>query len=150
LRVTIMSPDTPMFGRITIGTNRISLGRAGTTTLLVRVSEQMRKLRATEESIIQIELSRSPLPDATTFDRLARQEQQFAERIETDPTAESPWPGITIGRVSECMASPEYEAFNEICDPEKRMLLTPEQINEIQWAYQRAYPDCARHFPKML
>lgn len=143
-----MSPDTPLFGRITIGSSRISLGRAGTTTLFVRALEQIRKLRVSEEHVIQIELSRAPIPDSTTFDKLARQEQQFAERLVTDPNAMSPFPGLTVGQVAEAMASPEYEAFNEICNPEKRIGLTPEQINEIQWTYQRAFPECAKYFPK--
>jgi hypothetical protein len=142
-----MSPDTPLFGRITIGANRISLGRAGTTALMIRVLEQMRKVRASEDSVIQIELSRAPLPDATTFDRLARQEQQLAERVITDPDAASPFPGITVGRVAEVMSSPEYEAFNEVCDPDKRAGLSPDEVNNIQWAYQRAFPDCAPFFP---
>lgn len=143
-----MSPDTPMFGRMTIGANRVSLGRGGTTTLLVRVAEQLRKLRPSDDTVIQIELSRNHLPDTTTFDKLARAEQQLAERIVTDLDAESPFPGITIGRVAEIMATPEYERMNEICDPEKRMLLTPEEINEITWAYQRIAPDEWPFFPK--
>lgn len=149
--VTIMSPDTPLFGRMTIGTNRVSLGRAGSTTLLVRVSEQLRKLRPNDATVIQIELSRSPLPDSTTFDRLAREEQQFSERIITDPSAPSPWPGITVGTVAQAMASPEYEMYNEIAaDPNKRIGMSPEEIQHIIDAYANMFPDCISHFPKWV
>lgn len=142
-----MSPDTPLFGRITLNGNRISLGRGGTTTLFVRALEQIRKLRVGDDMVIQIEMSRGPLPDATTFDKLARAEQQLSERVITDTDAPSPFPGITVGRVAEVMMTPEYERMNEICDPEKRMTMTPQEINEIQWAYQKVAPDCWRFFP---
>lgn len=146
-----MSPDTPMFGRMTIGTNRVSLGRAGSTTLLVRVSEQLRKLRPNDSTVIQIEFSRSPLPDSSTFDKLAREEQQFAERIQTNPDAPSPWPGITVGTVAQAMASPEYEMYNEIAsDPTKRIGMTQEEIDRIINAYGTMFPDCISHFPRWV
>lgn len=146
----IMSPDTPMFGRITIGANRISLGRGGSTALLVRVAEQLRKIRPSDDTVIQIELSRNHLPDATTFDRLARTEQQFAERVITDPTQESPFKGITVGRVAEVMMTPQYEAYEAICEPEKRMTMTRDEILEVVRAYSEIAFDCITHFPKWV
>lgn len=145
-----MSPDTPMFGRITIGANRTSLGRAGTTTLLIRVAEQLRKVRPSDDTVVQIELSRNLLPDSTTFDKLSRAEAQFAERVIADPTTASPFPGITVGRVAEVMATPEYEAFEAICEPEKRMSMTLEEIREITAAYSEVAFDCITHFPKWV
>lgn len=139
-----------MFGRVTIGANRISLGRAGTTTLLIRVAEQLRKIRPADDTVVQIELSRNLLPDATTFNQLARAEAQFAERVIVDPTLESPFPGITIGRVAEVMATPEYEAYEAICEPDKRMSMTLEEIREIIRAYSEIAFDCITHFPKWV
>lgn len=139
-----------MFGRLTVGANRVSLGRGGTTVLLIRIAEQLRKLRPSEDTVIQIELSRNNLPDSSTFDKLARAEQQFVERIETDPNAPSPWPGITVGTVAQAMESPEYIAYAEICDPEKRMGLNLFEIKEIFDAYFQAFPECAVHFPKWI
>ena len=145
-----MSPDTPMFGRLTVGANRVSLGRAGTTTLLIRLAQEIRKLRPNDDTVIQVELSRSPIPDSTTFDRLARSEQQLAERIITNLDAQSPFPYITVGRVAEVMATPEYEAYNEICEPDKRMTLSQEAIEHIIQAYTHSAPDCIAHFPKWV
>jgi hypothetical protein len=146
----IMSPDTPMFGRITINANRISLGRAGTTTLLIRVAQQLRKLRPTDDAVVQIELSRNNLPDSSTFNKLAREEQQFAARVITDLDAPSPWPGVTVGTVARAMESPEYIAYNEICDPQKRMRLSDAEIQRIIDAYATLFPDCISHFPKWI
>ena len=146
-----MSPDTPLFGRLTIGANRVSLGRGGTTLLLIRIAEQLRKLRPSEDAVIQIELSRNSLPDSSTFDKLARAEQQFGERIITDENAPSPFPNITVGRVAQAMASIEYESFYEIAsDPEKRMGLSQFDLEAIRSNYELAYPDCAPHFPKWV
>jgi hypothetical protein len=148
--VTIMSPDTPMFGRVTINGNRISLGRAGTTTLLIRLAQQLRKVRPSDDSVIQVELSRNNLPDSTTFDKLAREEQQFAERVITDRDALSPWPGVTVGTVALAMESPEYIAYNEICDPQKRIGMSDLKIQRIIDAYATLFPDCISHFPKWI
>lgn len=145
-----MSPDTPMFGRITVGGNRTTLGRGGSTVLLMRVAEQLRKIRPNEDAVIQIELSRTPLPDATTFDKLARVEQSIATHIETDPDAASPWPGVTVGTVALAMASHEYVAYEEICDPHKRAGLTESEIERIVYAYSTMWPDCISHFPKWI
>lgn len=145
-----MSPDTPLFGRITIGANRVSLGRGGTTTLLVRVAEQMRKLRPSDDTVIQIELCRNQLPDSTTFDKLTRAEQQFAAQVITDLDAPSVWPGITVGTVALAMESPEYAAYAEICDPIKRMGLNDVEIARIVEAYSVLFPDCISHFPKWI
>lgn len=147
----IMSPDTPLFGRITLGTNRVSLGRGGTTLLFVRALEQIRKLRVGDEAVIQIELSRAPLPDASTFDRAARMEQMLAERLINDPDAPSPWPGITVGTVTLAMSSPEYEAYNAIAsDPAKRIGLSQDEIQTIIDRYAAVFPDCISHFPKWI
>lgn len=145
-----MSPDTPLFGRLTVGGNRVSLGRAGTTVLLIRVAQQLRKIRPADDTIIQIELSRNNLPDSSTFNRQAREEQLFAERVIVNPDEMSPFPGITIGRVAEVIASPEYEAFNEICDPEKRMTLSPAEIEQIRNDYLAIARECFQHFPKWI
>jgi hypothetical protein len=148
--VTIMSPDTPLFGRVTINGNRVSLGRAGTTTLLIRLAQQLRKIRPTDDTVIQVELSRNNLPDSTTFDKLAREEQQFAERVITDKDAPSPWPGVSVGTVALAMESLEYIAYNEICDPEKRMGMSDSEIQRITDAYATLFPDCISHFPKWV
>lgn len=145
-----MSPDTPMFGRLTLGANRVSLGRGGSTTLLIRVAEQLRKLRPTDDTVIQIELSRNHLPDSSTFDKLARAEQQLSQRVITDANAPSPFPNITVGRVAEVMATPEYMAYEAICEPNNRITLSENDIADIIHAYTRIAPECISYFPKWV
>lgn len=145
-----MSPDTPLFGRITIGSNRINLGRGGFSLLMTRATEQLQKHRVGDDTVIQIECSRNRLQDATTFDKLQVIEQQLGAQIVTDLDSESPFPGITIGRVAEAMASPEYTAYEAICDPHKRMGLTQGDVEDIRGRYELLFEDCFPHFPKWI
>lgn len=145
-----MSPDLPLYGRITINAARTSLGRADVATMMIRAMEQVRKTRKTDEVMIQIEMSLVKLPDSTTFDRAALIENQLAAATIVDDNAESPFPGITVGRVAECMASPEYEAFAAICEPANRIGLTQDDLDRIAAPYIEKYFDCSHHFPKWI
>jgi hypothetical protein len=146
----IMSPDTPLFGRLTLGNNRISLGRAGMTTLMIRATEQLRKIRVSDSTVIQLEMSRDKLPDSTTFDRAALQEHQFVEQINNNPDAESPYPGITLGRVAEAMESLEYINYAMLCEPSRRLGFSNLTIDNWREAYESKFPDCAHYFPKWI
>ncbi len=145
-----MSPDTPLFGRMTLGSNRVSLGRGGFNILMIRASEQLQKHRVSDDTVIQIECSRNRLQDATTFDKMQVVEQQLATKVITDHSADSPFPGITVGRVAEVMMSPEYLAYEAICEPDKRMGLSMTDIEEILLAYHTFAADCFPHFPKWI
>ena len=145
-----MSPETLMFGRLTHGSKRINLGRGPIHIVLTRAVEQMKQLRKQDEMVIQIELGTSKLMDSTTFDRAAIQEQEFAQNIETDPDTDSPFPGITIGRVTEVMMTPEYNAYEAICDPLKRQGLSQPDIDRITQEYHSVARDCFDHFPKWI
>ena len=117
---------------------------------MIRTVQELKKLRVNDEQVIQLELCKAKLPDATTFDKYMILEQQVAAQTLTNPDDESPFPGITIGRVTEVMMTSEYEACARICDPGNRVGLTGEQIEEILYNYTWAYPDCAPHFPKWV
>lgn len=145
-----MSPETPMFGRLTHGAKRINLGRAPIHILMTRAIEQMRNFRKQDEMIIQLEFGTSKLMDSTTFDRAAIQEQEFVTQVITDMDAESPFPGITIGRVSEAMSSPEYEAYARVCEPVGRQGLNSAEVELIRFNYQSKFEDCFPHFPKWV
>lgn len=145
-----MSPDTPLFGRLTLGGSKISLGRAGFNILMIRASEQIQKHRIGDDTIIILEASRGKLMDSSSLDRAAVQEHQFNENIITDSNAESPFPGITIGRVAEVMMTHEYVAYEAICDPTKRQGLSQVDIQEITMAYHSIARDCFPHFPKWI
>lgn len=145
-----MSPETPLFGRLTLGSNRISLGRAGFATLFLRATGELHKHRVGDDVVVQIEMSRNKLPDSTTFDKASIIEHSIAAQILTDQNAESPFPGITVGRVTEVMMSPEYAAYEAICDPIKRLGLTNFAIDGARLTYELCFPDCAPYFPKWI
>lgn len=145
-----MSPDSKLYGRLTVGANRSSLGHAPLNVLLVRASQEIQKAKHREEMIITLEMSPSRLPDSTVFDKAAVIEQQLSSSIITDADAESPFPGITVGRVAEVMMSPEYVAYESICEPEKRMGLSQPDIDRITQEYHNLARDCFQHFPKWI
>lgn len=145
-----MSPTTPLFGRITFGNQRISLGRESTSELLMRAAEQIRKNRIGDDTVIQIEICRNRLPDATSFNRISLLEQELAAKIITDAKAESPFPGISVGRVIEVMGTPEYEAYFQTCQPDQRIGLSQTELDRIRQEYQLIAPDCYSHFPKWI
>lgn len=144
-----MNLKRPLFGRITIGTTRSTLGKAEVSTMFVRAVEQMRKSR-NDDGVVLIELSFAPLPDTTKLDRVTMLEQEFANNITSDPDAESPFPGITIGRVTEVMESAEYLAYEALCDPEHRAGVSQDHIDLVRQRYHDRFPDCFEHFPKWI
>lgn len=145
-----MNLDTPLFGRLTVSGKRITLGRGTISTLMIRAVEQVKQIRLSEDGVIQIEISKAKLQDATTFDKYSILEQQVAAQTMTNPDDESPFPGITIGRVAEVMVTPEYEAYEKICDPARRVGITSFDMEMIRDSYVSKFPDCAQHFPKWI
>jgi hypothetical protein len=145
-----MSPESKLYGRLTVGANRSSIGHAPLNVLLVRASQEIQKAKHREEMIITLEMSPSRLPDSTVFDKAAIIEQQLSNSIVTDPNAESPFPGITVGRVAQVMMTPEYVAYAAICEPDKRMTLHQTEIDAIRIAYKRVAGDAMDYFPKWV
>jgi hypothetical protein len=145
-----MSPETPLFGRMTHNGKRINLGRAPTHVLMTRALEEMRKLRKSDEMIIQLEFGTSRLQDATTFDKMQVVVQQLAAQIITDVDVESPFSGITVGRVAEAMASESYANYSMLCEPDKRIGFADSIINDWRTRYSQEFPDCFPHFPKWI
>lgn len=142
-----MSPETILFARLTYNDKRVNLGRATIDGLLQRAREEMRKIRKSDEMIIQIEMATSKLPDSTTFNKSAMLEQEFQSLIKTDLDEDSPFPGIKLARVVEVMGTEEYERYQFICQPDNRMGLDSQTIEEIKSNYFGKFPDCAPHFP---
>jgi len=145
-----MSPDSVLFARMTVGSSRIDLGRAKLPVLLIRMVEELRKVRPAEEAVIQLEMSRSKLMDASSFNYASLIEQQLAAQVIADPSVESPFPGVSLGRVADVMSSPEYDRYLHICEPSKRMGLTQDVILTICTEYLAFAPDCYEHFPKWI
>lgn len=145
-----MSPETPLFGRLTLGSNRVSLGRAGFATLFLRAANELKKQRVGDDTVIQLELSRNRLPDSTTFDKAAIIEHSIAARTLSNDDDESPFPGITVGRVAEAMSDSRYIAYAHVCEPVNRIGAGQLDIENIRFAYQNKFPDCFDHFPKWV
>lgn len=145
-----MSPDSPLFGRITIGSARKSLGHAALSLLMIRAAEEIRRAKHRDDLLITLEFSPSKLPDSTVFDRASVIEQQVASHCITDLSAESPFPGITVGRVAAVMMTPEYAAYEALCEPDRRQGLTTPEIERIMADYFAVAPDCYQHFPKWI
>lgn len=145
-----MSPESKLYGRLAIGAARTSLGHAPMNVILIRAAEEIKKAKHREDMLITLEMSPSRLPDSTLFDKTSVMEQQLAANISTDMDAESPFPGITIGRVAEVMMTPEYNAYEAICDPLKRQGLSQSDIDRITQEYHAVARDCFEHFPKWI
>jgi hypothetical protein len=146
-----MNLNRVMFGRINIGSKRHSLGQANLATLLIRMRSILDSARVdSKEVLITVEMSTSALPESSTFSRESQIEQSLASLMITDADEESPFPGITIGRVAEVMSSPEYQGYALVCEPDKRIGVPDSHIELLRTQYQLFAPDCFEHFPRWV
>lgn len=146
-----MNPLRPLFGRITINSKRTDLGHAPISQLFLRATQIFQSQRSSSPDItIVMEVSAAKLPDSSIMNREMQIEQSLAAQIVTNPDEESPFEGITIGRVTEVMATREYEQMAHICIPANREGLTVDEIENIKYRYRIEYPDCAPHFPRWV
>lgn len=145
-----MNLDRPLFGRVTINAKKIDLGRANLTTLFLRASESIRMTRNATEINLVLEMSHAKLPDSTLLTKEVIVEQAFAAHIQTDLTADSPFEGLTIGRVTEAMESTAYTQYAHLCNPDNRVGVSQETINRVIGSYMKHFADCALHFPKWI
>lgn len=146
-----MNPQRSLFGRVTINGKRTDLGFATLNAMFIRAAQvyAATQSRGSEINII-IELSAAKLPDSSILNREAIIEQSLVAQIITDPDEESPFEGITMGRVQEAMASPEYQAWAQLCQPDNRIGIDQDEIIRIADAYRSRFPDCAPHFPRWV
>ena len=146
-----MNPQRSLFGRVTINGKRTDLGFATLNIMFIRAAQvyASTQSRASEINII-IELSAAKLPDSSILNREAIVEQSLVAQIITDPNEESPFEGITMGRVQEAMASPEYARWYQYCQPDNRIGVDNTAIAEASHAYKTRFPDCAPHFPRWI
>lgn len=143
-----MNPNRTMYGRITINGKRTDLGRSEFTNMLIRATQIYQNTKATGgDYLMQIELATNPLLESTTFSHTQVLEQSLAAITITDDDSDSVFPGITIGRVKEVMATPEYERYAMLCDPAKRLGIEDDVIELVKGSYRGMFPDCAEHFP---
>ena len=142
-----MNTDRPIYGRLTVAGNKHSLGHAPNLfEAFRRAAVSLSNLRVTDAHTILIELSFSKLADSTILDRETQLLHEMKDHMLTDPNIEI-YPGVPLSRMHEAMMSPEYDAYNAVCQPDKRIGLDPETILQIKKSYEAAWPDCYRHFP---
>lgn len=146
-----MNPQRSLFGRVTINGKRTDLGFATLNAMFIRAAQvyAATQSRGSEINIV-IELSAAKLPDTSILNREAMVEQSLAAQIVVDPSEESPFEGITMGRVQEAMASPEYQQWAAYCDPANRIGIDQDQVTKVADAYRSRFPDCAPHFPRWI
>lgn len=143
-----MNPNRGLFARITINGKRTDLGHATIHQLFLRAAQVYAGARVSgSELLIVLEASGAKLPDSSILNKEAIVEQQLLGHTVTDPEEESPFPGITIGRVQEVMASPEYIAWSYFCDPANREGVDHGLMVQVRHAYEHTFPDCVGHFP---
>ncbi len=146
-----MNPQRNLFGRITINGKRTDLGHTTLSTMFIRAAQVYNSTQSRSPDInIILELSGAKLPDSSIMNREAIIEQSVAAHIVTDPNEESPFEGITMGRVQEAMASPEYQTWAHYCLPDNRLGVTSGDIVSAEAAYIERFPDCSPHFPKWV
>lgn len=146
-----MNPQRTLFGRISINGKRTDLGHATLSTLFIRAAQVYNSTQSRNPEInLTIEVSHAKLPESSILNREAMLEQSVAAQIITNPDDESPFEGITIGRVQEAMTSPEYAAWYQYCQPDNRIGVGPAEIHNSRIRYRLKFPDCAPHFPKWI
>lgn len=146
-----MNPTRSLYGRITINNKRTDLGFATINTLFIRAAQTYTSTQSKSSELnIVVELSGAKLPDSSILNREAMVEQSLAAQIVTDPDEESPFEGITMGRVQEAMASPEYQEWYQYCQPDNRIGVGAATIHNSRMTYEHHFPDCAPHFPKFI
>ena len=149
-----MNLDRKLFGRVTIDSKPISLGHATIVDLAKRLIEQYRLARASPNGKVSIlvEISHDRIPELGLLDEEQQLLRQFNSMLNESSLDEpTDWPGITMSRVVEVSAMPEFEAYKLLAtNPNKRLGLTQLQIERIREAYRRAAPDCFEHFPKWI
>lgn len=147
-----MNPERKVFGRMTVGKERITLGRAAFSDMLLRVSREYLKSQYRGEAPIVIELSQNELPEAFSIDKPPSVEEELFGRMvdQSEIQDEEAFPGVSVGRVIEVHESKEYERYALICDPAKRVGMDSQEVERIIQEYTDKFPDCVAHFPKWL
>ena len=142
-----MNFNRPVYGKITIGSHKIDLGRAPTMMeMMKRLLEQAKSAKITEDQIMIIEFAYQILPKNLTLSREALLEQELQSMMLTDLTEEV-YPGVTLARVHEVMETEIFTQYYEICQPDKRIGIDDSSINKIKQTYELEFPDCVDHFP---
>lgn len=142
-----MNLERDVYGRLTINGERQTLGRASVKLITQRFMEQYKLATYRGEKLqLIIEISDDPFTSASLMSREQQLEAEMQSLINTNQDDEA-FPGVTLARVSEVMATREYSDYEHICEPSNRIGVEPSQITSIRQAYTDLFPDCVQHFP---
>lgn len=71
--------------------------------------------------------------------------------VQIDDETPSPFAGVTMNRLMEAQASPEYKAYLIFAlHPDKRVGVSGDDIKDCRIEWEQAYPDVATHCPKWV
>lgn len=142
-----MNPNAKLFGMIKINDSEYSLGNSTFGQLLIRATQVAANHKG-EASLISIRMSKA---DLMTFNESPEEilRAQFESNLATAPAAAEVelFPGITVQQAYDAEATPEGQAYKQICNPSKRLGLTQITIEQIKVAYYNRFPSIAPFYP---
>lgn len=142
-----MNPNRKTFGRLTINGDSISLGHATVREIIQRAIEQYGKKRYEGEQL-KMAIEISDMKMAGNESVLTREQQLEAEMQSLfTPVEAEVFPGVTAAEALEAFESPEYRAYEQICEPTKRIGVPDQTITEIREAYAQKFPNVFPHSP---
>lgn len=128
----------PLYGRITIGNEQVSLGRAELPVMAERMIRELVKPNKPRGSARAfIELSQEPITG--DIDPIKKLEMEFQPEFDSRDTEVAP--GITLGMVADACTQPQYTRWNLIStDPVKRAVMSVDEINAAREEFDSQYP----------
>lgn len=142
-----MNPNRKLYGRITIGGTRSSLGYAEFSELMMRATHVYIKAKWSGNISVLLEVSQDQLPEQSIQSEEERLNNEFFSQMQP-LDSESPYEGLTMGQIAEAMDSDEYKAYALVAShPEKRLGLTQRDLERLQLEYVQRFPLVAVHIP---
>lgn len=143
-----MNLNRKLYAQITVGNTTSTLGAADLDTITLRFRNHLASARLTDTTLVTFRVSHSPIEDSLSNNPASKLAMEFESLLENDPEADSPYEGISMGRVHEAMESIEFAEYQRIASkPDNRIGFSLEVINLITNNYRNRFPDCFAHFP---
>lgn len=144
-----MNINAKLFGRVRINDSEYDIGHAKFGELMIRAS-QVAHAHKGEAANIEIRLNKDKLlilNDVLSPEEAARREFDSFARSAPPADAVELFPGVTVAEAAEAEASPEGQAYKQLCNSSKRLGLSQSIIDEIKSRYFSRFPKVAPHYP---
>lgn len=139
-----MNLDRKLFARVTIAGNKINLGYAALDELMMRVTREYVKTKASSgEYQVIVELSTSQLPESPIMNRedqllhemqsLYMDDSEVIHELESGET-------ITARMIADAFSEPVYMRYYHVCDPQNRVGMNQGVIDEAKSEFDEKYP----------